>query len=150
MNFYLLPAIAFGPQVVQRLLAQLPHDRLDQALHSDRFTPREVVAHLADWEPIMRERIRTALANPGAEIPAYDEGQMALDHHYAQQDPEAQVEVFIRERCATAALLRSLSADEWERHVYHPERGRQSVEDLANTLLGHDLYHIEQLTEYLG
>lgn len=150
MNFYLLPAIQFGPQVIQRLLSQLPHERLDQTLHPDRFTPREVIAHLADWEPIMRERIRTALTSPGSETPAYDEGQMALDHHYADLDPEAQIEVFIRERHATAALLRGLSGEEWEKYVHHPERGRQSVADMANALLGHDLYHIEQLTEYLG
>jgi len=150
MNFYLLPAIEFGPQVIRRLLDQLPHERLDLPLHADRFTPREVMAHLADWEPIMRERIRMALTSPGSETPAYDEGQMAIDHHYAEQDPEAQVEVFVRERNATAALLRGLSEADWQQPVHHPERGRQTVEDMANALLGHDLYHIEQLTEYLG
>lgn len=148
MNFYLLPAIEFGPQVVQRLLGQLRADQLDHAHHPDRFTPREVIAHLADWEPIMRERIRTALTSPGSETPAYDEGQMAIDHHYSDQDPEAQVEVFIRERHATAALLRGLQAEQWSLYVHHPERGRQTVEDMANALLGHDLYHIEQLSEY--
>jgi hypothetical protein len=150
MNFYLLPTLEFGPRVIQRLLGQLPQERLDHALHPDRFTPREVLAHLADWEPIMRERIRTALTSPGAEIAAYDEGQMALDHGYAERDPWEQVELFIRERRVTAELLRALKDDDWEKVVYHPERGPQSVEDLANLLLGHDLYHIEQLTEYLG
>lgn len=150
MNFYLLPAIQFGPQVVQRLVGQLRADQLDHVRHPGRFTPREVIAHLADWEPIMRERIRTALASPGSETPAYDEGQMALEHHYADQDPETQAEVFIRERNATAALLSGLTAEDWHLHVHHPERGRQTVEDMANALLGHDLYHIEQLTEYLG
>jgi hypothetical protein len=150
MNAYLLPSLEFGPLVVRRLLDRLPAGRLDEALHPDRFTAREVVAHLADWEPIMRDRIRIALDQPGAEIPAYDEGQMALDHRYAEQDPAAQAEVFIRERAETAAFLRGLAAEDWGKHAFHPERGRQSVEDLANLLLGHDLYHIEQLTEYLG
>lgn len=150
MNAYLLPTLEFGPLVVRRLLAQLPADRLDARKHPERFTAREVIAHLADWEPIMRDRIRIALDQPGAEIPAYDEGQMAIDHRYAEQDPAAQADLFIRERAETAALLRGLASEAWEKHAFHPERGRQSVEDLANLLLGHDLYHIEQLTEYLG
>lgn len=150
MNFYLLPSIEFGPCVIRRLLHQLPPECLDQRLHPDRFTPREVLAHLADWEPIMRDRIRIALAHPGSEIPAYDEGQMAIDHRYGELDPWEQAELFVRERRATAELLRGLKEPDWEKTVLHPERGIQSVEDLANTLIGHDLYHVEQLTEYLG
>jgi hypothetical protein len=150
MNFYLLLTLELGPRVIRRLLDQLPGGRLDQRLHPDRFTPREVVAHLADWEPITRERIRTALTAPGTEVPAYDEGQMAVDHRYEESDPWEQAERFARERQVTAELLRGLPPEDWGRSVHHPERGPQSVEDLANLLLGHDLYHIEQLTEYLG
>ena len=50
MNFYLLPAIESGPKVVARLIQLIPNYRWD--IHGDpnRFTVREVVAHLADWE----------------------------------------------------------------------------------------------------
>jgi hypothetical protein len=75
---------------------------------------------------------------------------MAVDHRYGETDPWEQAERFARERQVTAELLRGLPPEDWGRSVHHPERGPQSVEDLANLLLGHDLYHIEQLTEYLG
>jgi hypothetical protein len=150
MNFYLLPAVEFGPCVIRRLIDLLPADRLDTRLDPERFTPREIVAHLADWEPIMRERIRTAVSNPGTTIPAYDETQMALDHGYAESDPWEQAELFRRERQITAGLLHSFRAEDWGMQVIHPERGAQSAEDLANALLGHDLYHIEQLSAYFG
>jgi len=150
MNFYLMISIEFGPQVIRRLVDQLDPADWDRRLNPDRFTPREIVAHLADWEPIMRGRIRTALREPGSPILAYDEGQLALDHKYAETDPVEQAETFIRERRITAELLRQIaSEEEWQRAVTHPERGPQSVEDQANLLLGHDLYHIEQITEYL-
>jgi hypothetical protein len=149
MNFYLLPAIELGPLTVGRLLRLIPAQRLDEALHPERFTPREVAAHLADWEPIMRERIRSAVTTPGATITAYDEGQMALDHRYRELDPHEQADRYRAERQSTAALIRSLTPEQWTNAVHHPERGRQSAEDLANLLLGHDLYHIEQLSGYL-
>jgi hypothetical protein len=149
MNFYLMPAVELGPLTVKRLLQLIPERRWDEALHRDRFTPREVVAHLADWEPIMRERLRTAVTTPGQTITAYDEGKMAVDHGYRALDPREQAELYRTERRTTAEFLRSITPGQWRNTVHHPERGPQSVEDLANLILGHDLYHIEQLSEYL-
>jgi hypothetical protein len=149
MNFYLLPAIELGPVTVKRLLRLIPAHRMHEALHPDRFTPREIAAHLADWEPIMCERIQSAVTTPGATITAYDEGQMAIDHRYRELDPHEQAERYLAERQTTAAFIRSLTPAQWANAVHHPERGPQSTEDLANLLLGHDLYHIEQLSEYL-
>ena len=150
MNAYLPISIEFGPEIVRRLLRLIPADRLDHRPDPERFTPREVIAHLADWEPIMRERMQTALRSPGATIVAWDEGQMALDHDYAGSDPVEQVTLFARERKVTAELICSIQGADWEKTVVHPERGTQSVADLGNLLLGHDLYHIEQLTEILN
>jgi hypothetical protein len=149
MNFYLMPSIEMGPRAVRRILERIPERRRDEAIHPGRFTPREVVAHLADWEPIMRERIRTAVTTPGATLQVFDEGQMALDRRYAEQDPRERAEAWAEERRITAAYLRSLQPEDWGKAAQHPERGRQTAEDLANLLLGHDLYHIEQLSESL-
>jgi hypothetical protein len=148
MNAYLLPTIEFGPTVVRRLITMLPDDQLDVSLEEGRFTPRQVVAHLADWEPIMRQRIATACAQPGAMLEVYDEVAMAAENGYSQSDPMEQLEVFARERAVTAGYLRSLQGEVWDNTVRHPERGDQTTEDLANLLLGHDLYHIEQISSY--
>jgi len=150
MNPYLKPSLEFGPVVVQRQIRLIPTARWDEPLETDRFTPREVVAHLADWEPILRERILTALRAPGAPIEAYDEAEMARQNHYDTSDPEAQCALFLRERHETARMLRELAPTDWSKTVQHPERGTLSVEDQANLLLGHDLYHIEQLSAYLA
>jgi hypothetical protein len=149
MNPYLLPTLEFGPTVVRRLLSQLPPSRMDEEMEEGRFTPREVIAHLADWEPIMRDRIVSALKRPGTTITAYDEVKMAIDHGYSLSDPSEQCDLFARERRITAQLVRDFKAMDWDKAVIHPERGPLSVEDLTNLLIGHDLYHIEQLSAYL-
>lgn len=121
----------------------------DVRLDQERFTPREVIAHLADWEPIMRERLRIAVDSPGSSIEAYDEWQMCLDNGYAQKDIFEQAGLFRNERQRTAEYVASLGKDDFRKSVTHPERGVLTVEDMANMLLGHDLYHVEQLSEYL-
>lgn len=149
MNPYLLPALELSPVVCERLLRQIPASRLDQALVSDRFTAREVMAHLADWEPIMRERIEQACRMPGSAIEVFDEGDMAVEHAYAASDPREQLLLFQRERQTTVDFVRRVAPESWRNTVTHPERGPMSAEDLANLLIGHDLYHIEQLSAYL-
>jgi hypothetical protein len=150
VNAYLLPALNLGPIAIQRLIMAIGAGEYDTALEEGRFTPREIVAHLADWEPIMRERIRSAVTSPGSQIAAYDEGQMAVDNNYAQSDIFQQAGIFRDERQKTAEYVASLSAEDMKKAVTHPERGTQSAEDLANMLLGHDMYHVEQLSAYLG
>ena len=150
MNFYLLPALEFGPTIVERIIRQIPPGRWDESLVHDRFTPREVAAHLADWEPILRHRIRAAADNPGSTIQGFDEVQMAREGRYSERYPLEQCADFARERAVTAALIRTLTSEQWAGVAHHTERGPQSAEDLANLLLGHDLYHIEQLSEFLA
>jgi hypothetical protein len=150
MNPYLLDAIEFGPVAVARLIERIPPDRLDVAAEEGRFTPRQVIAHLADWEPIDRVRILAGVNNPGSTIEPYDEMEMARANHYEESDPAERCEVFLRERKKTAELIRGLKADDWSNSVYHPERGTLTVVDLCIIVLGHDLYHIEQLTASLG
>ena len=149
MNAYLLPTIELGPVVLERMLRQIPESRWDEALVPDRFTPRKVAAHLADWEPILRARIRAAVDSPGSTIEAFDEVEMARTNRYAEKHPLEQCALFASERAMTASYLRALSAEQWTGFAIHPERGRQSAEDLANLLLGHDLYHIEQLSAHI-
>ena len=61
MNAYLFPGLEFGPRIVARLVEQIPAARYDERTNPSRFTLREAVAHLADWEPILRDRIARAL-----------------------------------------------------------------------------------------
>jgi hypothetical protein len=135
--------------VVERIFRHLPETEWDRPQVPDRFTPREIVAHLAEWEPILRDRIRAAVEQPGTTIAAFDEVEMARAAGYERLDPYEQIALFARERALTAEYLRTLTASDWTGSAHHPERGPQSAEDLANLILGHDLYHIEQLTASL-
>ena len=149
MHVYAVPGLELSPLIVQRLVERIPPDRMDERQDPDRFTPREVVAHLADWESIMRERIRAAVENPGSTVAAYDEGQMAEDHKYSESDPREQARILIRERAVTVDYVKSLTAGDYGKTAFHPERGEQTAEDFINVTLGHDLYHIEQMTAAL-
>jgi len=149
MHAYLMPALELSPRLIARLFSQIPKERWDVPVEPDRFTPREVIAHLADWEPIMLGRMKSAAAHPGAAIEVFDEGQMVVENDYRGSNPDVQLKLFAERRAGTIAWLRALPQEAWSRSFLHPERGLQTIEDQANLFVGHDMYHGEQLSASL-
>jgi hypothetical protein len=149
MHPYLFKGLEAGPQTISRLIRWIPADRMDVPSHPGRFTPREVIAHLADWEPISRGRMQTAFERPGAEVPDLDEGQIAIEKRYSEWDPLETAEEFVRRRSETLAWLSSLQKSDWRKTAIHTARGEMSIYDFANLELGHDMYHIAQLCQVL-
>lgn len=150
MHAYLIPGLKHGPLILRRLIRQIPEARWDEPSPDDRFSPREVIAHLADWEPIMLGRLKTGVDTPGATVEVFDEGARALELRYHEADMEAELDKFEQARAATVRYLEALEPAAYQSRFQHPERGEMSVDDQANMLLGHELYHIEQLTAFLG
>lgn len=150
MNSYLFPGLELGPIAIRRILAALPAASLDAKVDPNRFSPREIIAHLADWEPILLDRMRTSRDTPGETLYGHDEAVMAEQNGYRESDPMAQAELYLRRRGETLAWLKTLAADDWDKVGVHEERGPMTVRDQANMMLGHELYHIEQLTSYLS
>ncbi|MDR3687849.1 MAG: DinB family protein [Fimbriimonas sp.] len=149
MNPYLLTVIGNGPVVIRRLVNLIPDSRIDTALEPGRFTVREVVAHLADWEQLYRGRMDRALARPNTSVVVHDETRRAIEMGYARSNLYEQLNIFTTQRQKTKVLLNSLTDEEFHKCFVHPVHGPTSIEDQANTIIGHDLYHVEQLTAYL-
>jgi hypothetical protein len=141
-----MPALPLGPKVIRRLVEGLPEPALDERPDPERFSVREVLAHLADWESIFLERMRTAYTTPGIPIEGMDEGERAIAQNYAASDVIEQLELFEARRSKTVSFLRGLAPTDWQKAYSHSERGEVRIEDQANFLLGHDLYHIEQIS----
>ena len=146
---YLYRGLFDSAKAVQRLIQAIPADQYDRRTEPDRFTLREAIAHLADWEPVMRGRIQACVQAPGSEVKDWDEEQMAIDNDYASQDPLKNTQTLLEERVKTIDFIKSLSEEQWAGTCIHPVRGEMSAYDWANTTLGHDAYHIEHFTQFL-
>src|SRR4051794_26998150 len=124
MNPYLLISIETGPELIDRLFRRIPRDAWDRRLDPDRFTAREIIAHLADWEPEFRGRMLTAKSQPGAPVEVYDEGEWAIEHGYADKDPQSEMKSYRAGRKDTADFLRALDMSDFDLYVVHPEGGK--------------------------
>lgn len=149
MHPYLYPGLRVSPKVVAQFLERIPEDRMDVPTYPERFSPREVIAHLADWEPIFVQRMQQTIDQPGSTILGIDEGEMAIRNNYSASDWREQLSIFVAEREKTISFIQALTPEQLRIEAVHDEKGPLAVEDHANMLLGHDLYHIDQLFNVL-
>ncbi len=125
---YLFTALEVTPALFQHLLAGLTDEEADRRPDPDRFSIREIMAHLADWEPVFLERLTRMQTEDHPTLPGYDEGQWAIDHNYAQSDWRAQTRLFAARRQELVDYLRACAPADWPRTGNRPEIGDISFE----------------------
>jgi uncharacterized damage-inducible protein DinB len=140
--------LATTPVVMTHLLAGVTEAELDTRYDPDRFTLREVVCHLADWEEIWLERMQRIVRENQPPLASYDEGQMAIENDYARQDFDAAFTRFVARRDALLAFLAERTEEDWNRLGIHSAIGSLTLGDLATLVLAHDGYHVRQIVEF--
>jgi hypothetical protein len=141
---YLCSGLAAGPMVVEQLLVGLSEAQADARPDPERFTIREVVAHLADWEQIWLVRLTRIATEDRPFLEDIDEGEMAIENDYAHLEVADSLRRFTEGRARLVTLLRGLEGEAWLREgVRH--RDAPSNDGFAEMILGHDGYHFEQV-----
>src|SRR5579885_69261 len=149
MHPYLFPALELSPKAFARLVAQIPEKRYDVTTDPNRFTLRQALAHLADWEPIFLQRIQAGVDHNGAEVQGMDETQRAIEKNYDSWNVQESLKIFAEARSQTVRYLKTLSGEQWTSTVRHNEKGMMTAYDQANMLVGHDVYHFEHASQFL-
>jgi len=105
----------------------------------------EVVYHLADTELVYSYRMRMSVAQPGSQIPDYDQDRWATGLMYNRGSLETALRHIDVLRSANLEWLRGLSDEELDRAGIHEERGPESVRQIIELLAAHDLVHLNQI-----
>jgi len=136
---------AAAPAKLASLVAGLSAEQLAHRPGPAKWSIQEVIAHLADDELVGGYRLRMILSSPGTTIQAFDQDVWARTGRYYARDVSSSLELFRVLREANLALLRSLSAEEWDMFGVHTERGVESIRDIAMYFAGHDINHFQQI-----
>ncbi len=145
---YLLAALEAAPDLLDFAVAGMTDAEADRRPDPERFTLREVLCHVADWEDVFLDRMIRTREQDTPHLQGYDEGQWALDHDYASRDWREQIRLIRERRPRLLVLLQSLSPDDWERAGSHSEVGPLTLETQATLVALHDTYHLRQIAEY--
>lgn len=145
---YLLKALDATPELIANYVDGASETAVDFRFDPERFTIREVMCHLADFEPIFRGRMERIASEELPKLENRDEGQIAIDNDYAHADIEEQTGIYLSERAKTVAFLTTLPAEHWAREGVRENVGNVTIEDIAHLLVVHDIYHLKQLSDY--
>src|ERR1700722_7176903 len=126
---YLNSGLSKSPATLKRIVNRIDPSRYDTKLAEDRFTLREMVAHIADLEPVMVLRMNLALEKPGSEIPNWDQDEEAAKKNYSTWDFHESLAMYAERRVKTVELFESLSQDQVLLSLRHPILGEISVFD---------------------
>ena len=147
---YLAAGVRSNARVFQTLLRDVPDGdpRWDSKPVPERFSLREIVAHLVDYDSISRERFEHMIREDNPELSEWDEGEAAA--HYDTRNPIHQLESLILSRRELGDWLEGLNEREWQARGTRPKIGEFCVEEGAGLMLAHDAYHLIQVVEWLS
>ena len=135
--------IASTPARLEKLLHEMGAQRANQPWAPGKWSPRQIVCHLADCELAFGFRLRQALAEDHHVVQPFD--QTAWSKTYAAYDAAAALATFAAVRRWNLAFLKALSPADLQKKMVHPERGEMTLETIVDTMGGHDLNHLAQV-----
>jgi len=135
---------------LRQLVDGVPLERWRERPAEGRWSPGEVLAHLADAEIVTGWRVRSILAHDGVPLQAFDQNEWASAFKYQEVDPRESLETFAVNRAGLLALLARVDAQRHAHHGMHAERGKETIAHLLRLYAGHDLNHLSQLDRMLG
>ena len=136
-----------GPQLLRHAVSGLSHEQLTARPVAGKWSTLEVVCHLADFDPILADRMKRIIAEDKPQILGADENKFAAALAYHHRDVEEELTIIERTREQMARILRTLPAEAFQRVGMHNERGPLSLERLLTMATNHISHHVQFIEE---
>lgn len=114
-----------------------------------KWTPNEVIGHLADGEWAYGYRLRLILCEDSPTILGINQNLWVATQRHNEREPSELVDIFRTMRQFNLALWRRMSLADLQRTGRHNERGPESLGLMLRMMAGHDLSHLNQITRYV-
>lgn len=113
------------------------------------WSPREIVAHLADLEFNLHwtARLARVLYEEVPVLCAPEPDWRAMEHRHTYQDPRVSVGAYTLARKHMLRQLVGQPVAAWARVGVHPETGPRTLLQLAQGFVRHDRKHVARIAE---
>lgn len=132
----------------QHLVARLTEPLWARPLGPEKWTVRQVLVHVSQWELIWAVRLRCALGVAGYVIQPIEQDDLMFEA--AAVDAPTAFDTFEAVRRMNLALAGSLTKAQRNQITRHAELGEIRVEDVLVTMTGHAIHHLKQLQAIVG
>jgi uncharacterized damage-inducible protein DinB len=139
----LLVGYLAGPDQLREAVAGLSPTQLRERPIPGRWSVLEVVCHLADFDPILADRLKRVVAEDKPTLLGADHNRFATTLAYHQRDLEEELSIISLTRSQLARIFRTLPESVLERVGVHNERGPLTLEQLLRLASNHIPHHVQ-------
>lgn len=118
---------------------------LDFKSAPDKWSVRQIVAHLADAESANVVRLRQVIAEDNPTLYPFDQNAWAERTNYQKRKPSQSLDTMRQLRAENYELLKDLPAESFARTGTHSRRGNMTLLDLLRLLAEHAEKHAMQI-----
>jgi uncharacterized damage-inducible protein DinB len=139
----LIDSYLAGPKTLRDAVAGMSREQLLARPVAGKWSTLEVVCHVADFDPIIADRIKRVIALDKPPLIGADENSFAAKLGYHDRDLEEELTIVERTRSQVGRILRKLPAEAWSRTGIHNERGPLTLEQLVTMATRHIPHHVK-------
>jgi uncharacterized damage-inducible protein DinB len=143
----MVSAYVEGPKQLRQAVAGMTREQLLARPIAGKWSTLEVVAHLADFDPIIADRIKRVLAEDKPALIGADENRFAAVLKYQDRDLQEELLIIEATRSQLARILREMPDTVLERVGIHSERGPRTLAQLLTTATEHIAHHLKFIVE---
>lgn len=141
----LLERFRRGPELVAMATTGASNQELDFVPGPGKWSVRQIVCHLADFEMVAGIRIRQALCEDNPTLQGYDGNLWAQHLDHGTRKISVGLEGFRRVRTENHELLKSRPEETFSRTATHSERGPMTLLDILRSMAQHAESHSQQM-----
>lgn len=138
--------IAILPSRMRQAIAGLKEDQLNTPYRDGGWTVRQVIHHVPDSHMNAYIRFKWALTEDVPTIKPYDEGAWAALKDSEQTPVDVSLTLLESLHARWTVLLRSLTAEDFQRKLNHPASGPHNVNWLLELYSWHGNHHVAHIT----
>jgi uncharacterized damage-inducible protein DinB len=136
-----------GPELLRKAVAGLTREQLLARPIPGKWSTLEVVCHLADFDPILADRMKRVIAEDRPTLIGADENHFAARLAYQERDLQEELTILDNGRRQMGRILRTLKPEDFQRTGMHNERGEVTLERLLTTAINHIPHHVKFIEE---
>jgi hypothetical protein len=136
-----------GVQTLRDAVKGMSSDQLKARPIARKWSTQEVVCHLADFDPILAERMKRIISHDNPTLLGADENLFAATLGYHDRNVEEELNLIESTRKQLAGILRRLPDTAFQRIGTHNERGPISLEKWLTIAADHIPHHVQFIVE---
>lgn len=143
----LINEYAAGPQKLRDAIAGMTPEQIDAAPVPGKWSTRQVICHLADFESVYADRMKHVIAEDQPTFPGGFDRQFAEYLAYGKRDIVEELTMIEVTRSQMVRILRSLPSEGFERTGIHSVRGPMTLRTLLEAITNHIPHHVRFIEE---